>query len=40
VKKALNEIRPLMGSGGPISEKTVGQVGDIAKRVAKRIQTK
>ena len=40
VKKGLAEIRPLMGSGGAISEKTVGEVGDIAERVVKRIQTK
>jgi hypothetical protein len=40
VRKALGEIRPLMGSGGPISEKTVKQVGDIAEHVVKRIQTK
>jgi hypothetical protein len=40
VRKALAEIRPLMGSGGPISEKTVKEVGDIAERVVKRIQTK
>lgn len=40
VQNALNEIRPLMGVGGEISEKTVGQVGAIAERVVKAIQSK
>jgi hypothetical protein len=40
VKKALAGIRPLMGAGGPISEKTVKEIGDISEHVVKRIQTK
>jgi hypothetical protein len=40
VHDALNEIRPLMGGGGEISEKTVRQVGAIATRVVKTIQSK
>ena len=40
VKKGLAEIRPLMGSGGEISAKTVKQAGEIAARVVKAIQSK
>lgn len=40
VQKALTDIRPLMGVGGEISAKTVRQVGDIAARVVKTIQSK